>query len=58
MRPIVPAVWDAQYYEMNQSPHPMCKCFWNPLPKATHGADQPPHPGTVPITPATGGGVL
>ncbi len=39
-------------YLMQQSPAPMCKCFWHP-----EGAvEPPPLPGWIPITPAAGGG--
>jgi hypothetical protein len=41
-------------YEMNQSPSPVCKCFWNGLGDA--GPYPPPPAGAVRIGPAGGGG--
>lgn len=41
-------------YEMQQSPPPVCKCFWHRL-----NTQLPPPPtGAVPISPASGGGVI
>ena len=43
-------------YEMMQNPK-NCQCFWHPIPDNQGGfGASPPPPGTVPITPAGGGG--
>ncbi len=45
------------WFKMNQSPYPACKCFWKRnYQKPTPGNTTPP--GTVPVSPATGGGPM
>ena len=43
--------------EMHQSPYPQCRCFWK-MDYVPPVAGSTPPPGTVPITPAGGGGKL
>jgi RHS repeat-associated protein len=53
-RGIPPPHW--HLYEMHQNPI-NCQCFWHPIPDHRGGCGgSPPPPGTVPITPAAGGG--
>ena len=54
-RGVPPPHW--KLYVMMQSPYPVCKCFWHPIPdnKGGFGPGNPP-PGTPPIGPAGGGG--
>ena len=56
-RGVPPPHW--HLYEMHQSPpHAGCVCFWHPIPDNRGGfGASPPPPGTVPITPAAGGGL-
>jgi RHS repeat-associated protein len=56
-RGVPPPHW--HLYRMNQSPPPMCKCFWVEIPdgKGGFGPGSPP-PGTSPIGPAQGGGAM
>jgi RHS repeat-associated protein len=56
-RGVAPPHW--HLYVMMQSPYPVCKCFWHPIPdnRGGSGGGDPP-PGTSPIGPAAGGGPL
>ena len=45
------------WFKMNQSPYPDCKCFWKRNFKKPTLGDTTPS-GTVPVTPAAGGGPL
>ncbi|HEX7152948.1 MAG TPA: RHS repeat-associated core domain-containing protein [Thermoanaerobaculia bacterium] len=56
-RGVPPPHW--HLYEMHQSPPQAgCVCFWHPINDNRGGfGASPPPPGTVPITPAAGGGL-
>jgi RHS repeat-associated protein len=56
-RGVPPPHW--HLYEMHQSPPQAgCVCFWHPIPDNRGGfGGSPPPTGTVPITPAAGGGL-
>ncbi len=45
------------WFEMNQSPYPECRCFWKRNSKKPTPGDTTPT-GTVPVTPAAGGGPM
>jgi hypothetical protein len=45
------------WFKMHQSPYPTCKCFWKRnFQPPTPGNTTPP--GTIPVTPAAGGGPM
>jgi RHS repeat-associated protein len=53
-RGVPPPHW--KLYKMSQNPA-NCQCFWDDIPDNRGGfGPSPPPPGTVPITPAAGGG--